>query len=223
MRGLLGRQIRAAARRTKAALRPWAQIEYRSDQVVREILEAVDAVVLEQAADELRAVGGRDPGQRAGCVARRRGNPTGGGGTSPLAHSDRLPTPRPEAELHSTASPYGDGAGARAPAIAGRWPYWHARVLRLRPRGGRAGRPRGSTRTVTRCVGTRWPGMGGRGVLRRRVHPSGERGLDRSGPGPQWPGDRPMRARGHRGVVDRGARATMRALWRRRRRLRGKD
>jgi len=104
-------------------------------------------------------------------------------------------------------------AGARAPAIAGRWWCWHARVLRLRQRVcGRSGRSGGSTRGVPRCVGTGWPGVGGRGVLRRRVHPSGERGIDRSGPGPQRPGDRPVWACGHRGVVDGGTSATVRAV-----------
>ena len=43
-----------------AALRLWAQTQYRSDQVVREILEAVDEVFLESVADDLRALGGRD-------------------------------------------------------------------------------------------------------------------------------------------------------------------
>jgi len=51
-----------------AALRLWAQIQYRSDQVVREILEAVDAVVLERVADDLRAVGGRDARAASGTV-----------------------------------------------------------------------------------------------------------------------------------------------------------
>ena len=77
---------------------------------------------------------------------------------------------------------------------------------------GRSGRSGGSTRGVPRCVGTGWPGVGGRGVLRRRVHPSGERGIDRSGPGPQRPGDRPVWACGHRGVVDGGTSATVRAV-----------
>ena len=51
-----------------AALRLWAQIQYRSDQVVREILEAVDAVVLERVADDLRAMGGRDARAASGTV-----------------------------------------------------------------------------------------------------------------------------------------------------------
>ena len=51
-----------------AALRLWAQIQYRSDQVVRQILEAVDAVSLEQVADDLRALGGRDARAASGTV-----------------------------------------------------------------------------------------------------------------------------------------------------------
>ena len=89
---------------------------------------------------------------------------------------------------------------------------WDARVLRLRQRVWRSGRSGGSTRRVPRCVGTGWPGVGGRGVLRRRVHPSGERGIDRSGPGPQRPGDRPVWACGHRDVVDGGTSATVCAV-----------
>jgi hypothetical protein len=52
-----------------AALR--AQIQYRSDQVVREILEAVNAVSLEQVADDLRALGGRDARAARPSTGRR--------------------------------------------------------------------------------------------------------------------------------------------------------
>jgi hypothetical protein len=38
-------------------LRLWAQSQYRSDQVVRDILEAGDAVALRKVADELRKIG----------------------------------------------------------------------------------------------------------------------------------------------------------------------
>ena len=43
-----------------AGLRMWAQAQYRSDQVVREILEAGDATALEQVARELRLMKNRE-------------------------------------------------------------------------------------------------------------------------------------------------------------------
>ena len=43
-----------------AGLRMWAQAQYRSDQVVREILEAGDATVLQQVARELRLMKNRE-------------------------------------------------------------------------------------------------------------------------------------------------------------------
>jgi hypothetical protein len=52
-----------------AALRLWAQTQYRSDQAVRDILEAVDEVFLERVADDLRALGGRDARAASGTVA----------------------------------------------------------------------------------------------------------------------------------------------------------
>jgi hypothetical protein len=51
-----------------AALRLWAQSQYRSDQVVRAILEAVDTVSLENVADDLRSLGGRDARAASGTV-----------------------------------------------------------------------------------------------------------------------------------------------------------
>jgi hypothetical protein len=53
-----------------AALRLWAQTQYRSDQAVREILGAVDEVALDGVADDLRAQGGRDA--RAARLRRPR-------------------------------------------------------------------------------------------------------------------------------------------------------
>lgn len=52
-----------------AALRLWAQTQYRSDQAVRDILEAVDDVVFHGVADDLRALGGRDARAASGTVA----------------------------------------------------------------------------------------------------------------------------------------------------------
>jgi hypothetical protein len=43
-----------------AGLRMWAQAQYRSDQVVREILEAGDPTALQQVARELRRMDTRD-------------------------------------------------------------------------------------------------------------------------------------------------------------------
>jgi hypothetical protein len=56
-----------------AALRLWAQIQYRSDQAVRDILDAVDAVALDGVApdgvaDDLRAVRGNDARTANGTV-----------------------------------------------------------------------------------------------------------------------------------------------------------
>jgi hypothetical protein len=48
------------------ALRPWAQSQYRSDEVVREILETVDLVTLTAVADELGGMGVATPGLPAG-------------------------------------------------------------------------------------------------------------------------------------------------------------
>ena len=49
-----------------AGLRMWAQAQYRSDQVVREILEAGDATVLQQVARELRLMKNREATVAAG-------------------------------------------------------------------------------------------------------------------------------------------------------------
>jgi hypothetical protein len=51
-----------------AALRLWAQSQYRSDQAVRDILEALDEVALEGVADDLRALGARDARAASGTV-----------------------------------------------------------------------------------------------------------------------------------------------------------
>jgi hypothetical protein len=51
-----------------AALRLWAQSRYRSDQVVRKILETLDLVTLGVVAAELRAVGSPDAKVASGIV-----------------------------------------------------------------------------------------------------------------------------------------------------------
>ena len=60
-----------------AALRLWAQHHYRSDQVVREILETVDLVTLHEVATELRSVGGIDARTASGTIAEMVRLPSG--------------------------------------------------------------------------------------------------------------------------------------------------
>jgi hypothetical protein len=51
-----------------AALRLWVQTQYRSDQAVRDVLEALDEAALEAVADDLRALSGRDARAASGTV-----------------------------------------------------------------------------------------------------------------------------------------------------------
>jgi hypothetical protein len=60
-----GRYLINEATELLASLRLWAQIQYRTDQVIREILETGDAVALKEVAREL-AVLGTPEGQTAG-------------------------------------------------------------------------------------------------------------------------------------------------------------
>jgi hypothetical protein len=53
----MGRYFINEAAQLLAALRLWAQNQYRSDQVVREILETLDAVTLAEVAGELQETG----------------------------------------------------------------------------------------------------------------------------------------------------------------------
>jgi len=55
-----GRYLINEAGQLLAALRLWAQHQYRSDEVVREILETADVVTLAEVAGELREVGDVD-------------------------------------------------------------------------------------------------------------------------------------------------------------------
>jgi hypothetical protein len=59
------------------ALRLWAQSHYRSDQVVREILETLDLVTLGVVAAELRAAGSPDARVASGIVMTMVKLPTG--------------------------------------------------------------------------------------------------------------------------------------------------
>ena len=63
-----GRYFITEAAQLLAALRLWAQIQYRSDQAVREILETVHLVMLSKVAAELHAVGGRDGRTASGTI-----------------------------------------------------------------------------------------------------------------------------------------------------------
>jgi hypothetical protein len=55
-----GRYFINDAARLLAALRLWAQNQYRSDEVVREILETANLVTLAEVAGQLRQAGGVD-------------------------------------------------------------------------------------------------------------------------------------------------------------------
>jgi hypothetical protein len=55
-----GRYFIDEAAHLLAALRLWSQGQYRSDQVVRDILKAGDVTTLRDVADELRGMGGRE-------------------------------------------------------------------------------------------------------------------------------------------------------------------
>ena len=66
-----GRYLINEAAQLLAALRLWAQNQYRSDEVVREILETADVVTLAEVAGELRETGGRETGGQRREVERR--------------------------------------------------------------------------------------------------------------------------------------------------------
>jgi hypothetical protein len=65
-----GRYFIDEAAQLLAALRLWAQSQYRADQVVRDILEQGDVLALQDVAQELRAMGTRDGEAAGGVVAR---------------------------------------------------------------------------------------------------------------------------------------------------------
>ena len=52
-----------------AALRLWAQTQYRSDNAVREILKAIDETSLRGLIEDLRALGDRDSRAASGTVS----------------------------------------------------------------------------------------------------------------------------------------------------------
>jgi hypothetical protein len=72
-----GRYFIDEAAHLLAALRLWAQNQYRSDQVVKDILEKVDVVALRAVARELREMTGRDAKTASGTVAMMTKMPSG--------------------------------------------------------------------------------------------------------------------------------------------------
>ena len=72
-----GRYFINEAAQLLAALRLWAQNQYRSDQVVREILEALDLVRLADVAGELHETGGVDALAASRTIAKIVRSPTG--------------------------------------------------------------------------------------------------------------------------------------------------
>jgi hypothetical protein len=64
-----GRYLINEAGQLLAALRLWAQNQYRSDQGVREILETADVVRLAEVSSELRETGGLDALAASGTIA----------------------------------------------------------------------------------------------------------------------------------------------------------
>ena len=59
------------------ALRLWAQSQYRTDQVIREVLEAGDVVALNDIARELQEAGTRDGQTASRSVAEIASRPSG--------------------------------------------------------------------------------------------------------------------------------------------------
>ena len=64
-----GRYFIDEAAHLLAALRLWAQSHYRTEQAVREVLEAVDAATLRDVAGQLRGMGGREARTASATVA----------------------------------------------------------------------------------------------------------------------------------------------------------
>jgi hypothetical protein len=64
-----GRYFIDEAAHLLAALRLWAQSQYRSDQVVREILDGAELAVLGEVAYQLREIGGHDAKAASAAIA----------------------------------------------------------------------------------------------------------------------------------------------------------
>ena len=72
-----GRYFVDEAAHLLAALRLWAQSHYRTEQSVREILEAVDAATLRDVAGQLRGMGGREAKTASATLAMMAKLPPG--------------------------------------------------------------------------------------------------------------------------------------------------
>jgi hypothetical protein len=72
-----GRYFIDEAAHLLAALRLWAQNQYRSDQVVRDILENIDVAALRDVAHQLREMEGSDAKTAGGTVAMMTRMPRG--------------------------------------------------------------------------------------------------------------------------------------------------
>jgi hypothetical protein len=72
-----GRHFITLAAELLAALRLWAQRKYRSDQAVRELLDAVDPVTLREIAAELQAANDADATAAAQAIKEMAQLPSG--------------------------------------------------------------------------------------------------------------------------------------------------
>ncbi len=73
-----GRYFIDEAAQLLSALRLWAQNQYRSDQVVRDILEAGDVIALREVAHELRQMGTADAETASWTIAGMTNKSSGG-------------------------------------------------------------------------------------------------------------------------------------------------
>jgi hypothetical protein len=71
-----GRYFIDEAAHLLAAVRLWAQSEYRTEQAVREILQTLDAAALRDLAGQLRGLGSRDAKTASGTLAAMAGLPS---------------------------------------------------------------------------------------------------------------------------------------------------
>ena len=71
-----GRYFIDEAAHLLAALRLWAQSEYRTEQAVREILQTLDAAALRDLAGQVRGIGTRDAKTASGTLSAMAGLPS---------------------------------------------------------------------------------------------------------------------------------------------------
>jgi hypothetical protein len=72
-----GRSFIDEAAQLLSALRLWAQSQYRSDRVVRDVLEAGDVIALRELAHELRQMGTPDAEMASWTIAGMANRPSG--------------------------------------------------------------------------------------------------------------------------------------------------